>query len=680
MASSSSSSSSTQKKASSTVENQGKPSFKDALGNQSEASGIRAGEIPEGYKLTTEGTSGILTREGNQVFYNEVQEKNRDLSILVLNEFSKQLVVESAEKIARKEIGVPRKKQVPATRTTWGGDFARKLPPENLQEVDDGGNTTKDGAKDDSGKEAKDASNVSKLRKKFEASRKKRLEQGAEGLQKLRILEALAASGLRSIRYLKEITDGIGIDQVVINDIEPTAVETIKKNLEYNGLGGDERVRISCSDASTLMHQHREETGKDNTRMTKALKKAPKGDPDSSSFDVIDLDPYGSPSPFMDAAVQAVRDGGMLCVTATDLRTLLGKVPDNTYSSYRVMPLPGARFGHEFAIRELLAFMQTTAGLYGREIVPLLSVKMDFYVRVFVRVYDRKANMKEIPCKLGYILHSTQCDDFYVQPLGEHEGNKIKTARFVAPAQCSQTGTPMRIGGPIWTDPIHNFEFVESLLETFKSEPAKGSFDSSSLKQHEHVLSLLVAISEELPDAPLCMVLSNMCKTLHCSVPPNDIVMSAIMNAGFQVSRTHLNATELKTNAPCSFVWDILKEWVKKQPVSKKHLEDPESVTAKILATPMQHVIDFKMNPDVRRRQQDAKNAVSKWRRNPKPNWGPKPAANGRSRRQTHPRGKRSRNATSPGEKSTNKKSRKFNHQGGGDDDDFEEEKDWKSF
>ena len=27
-------------------------------------------------------------------------------------------------------------------------------------------------------------------------------------------------------------------------------------------------------------------------------------------FDVIDLDPYASPSPFLDAAVQSVADGG----------------------------------------------------------------------------------------------------------------------------------------------------------------------------------------------------------------------------------------------------------------------------------------------------------------------------------------------------------------------------------
>lgn len=32
----------------------------------------------------------------------------------------------------------------------------------------------------------------------------------------------------------------------------------------------------------------------------------------SKRFDVIDLDPYGSPVAFLDAAVQSVKDGGAL--------------------------------------------------------------------------------------------------------------------------------------------------------------------------------------------------------------------------------------------------------------------------------------------------------------------------------------------------------------------------------
>jgi tRNA (guanine26-N2/guanine27-N2)-dimethyltransferase len=34
-------------------------------------------------------------------------------------------------------------------------------------------------------------------------------------------------------------------------------------------------------------------------------------------FDVIDIDPFGSASEFLDSAVQAIADGGLLCVTCT---------------------------------------------------------------------------------------------------------------------------------------------------------------------------------------------------------------------------------------------------------------------------------------------------------------------------------------------------------------------------
>ena len=38
-----------------------------------------------------------------------------------------------------------------------------------------------------------------------------------------------------------------------------------------------------------------------------------------NKFHCVDIDPYGSPSPFIDAAVQSVSDGGLLMITATDM-------------------------------------------------------------------------------------------------------------------------------------------------------------------------------------------------------------------------------------------------------------------------------------------------------------------------------------------------------------------------
>jgi tRNA G26 N,N-dimethylase Trm1 len=46
----------------------------------------------------------------------------------------------------------------------------------------------------------------------------------------------------------------------------------------------------------------------------------------------VDLDPYGSPSVFLDSAVQSVVDGGMLMCTATDMAVLCGGNGEVCYS------------------------------------------------------------------------------------------------------------------------------------------------------------------------------------------------------------------------------------------------------------------------------------------------------------------------------------------------------------
>lgn len=46
----------------------------------------------------------------------------------------------------------------------------------------------------------------------------------------------------------------------------------------------------------------------------------------------VDLDPYGSPSVFLDSAVQSIADGGMLMCTATDMAVLCGGNGEVCYS------------------------------------------------------------------------------------------------------------------------------------------------------------------------------------------------------------------------------------------------------------------------------------------------------------------------------------------------------------
>ena len=133
-------------------------------------------------------------------------------------------------------------------------------------------------------------------------------------------------------------------------------------------------------------------------------------------FTSIDLDPYGSPSIFVDAAVQSIANGGLLAITCTDLSVLCGSHKDACYSKYGAVPLK-APYCHEMALRIVLADLNRQAARYKRYIVPLYCVRVDFYVRLFVRVYESARECRLSSCKLSNVYQCSQCDSFRLQPL-----------------------------------------------------------------------------------------------------------------------------------------------------------------------------------------------------------------------------------------------------------------------
>lgn len=125
----------------------------------------------------------------------------------------------------------------------------------------------------------------------------------------------MAATGLRTVRYLKEIDS---IETMVSNDWDPAAVELMKKNIVYNNLKEDKCETFSM-DAIDLMNKMRAE---------------------KRFFDVIDLDPYGSAIPFLESALSCLANGGLLCVTFTDMAVLCARRPHVCSYKYGSVPLP----------------------------------------------------------------------------------------------------------------------------------------------------------------------------------------------------------------------------------------------------------------------------------------------------------------------------------------------------
>ena len=75
----------------------------------------------------------------------------------------------------------------------------------------------------------------------------------------------------------------------------------------------------------------------------------------------------------------------------------------------------------------MLQCLEAHATRSGRYIVPLLSLSIDFYTRVFVRVYTGQAKTKESTSKLGHVYQCTGCEMLATQRLGKvapHENGK----------------------------------------------------------------------------------------------------------------------------------------------------------------------------------------------------------------------------------------------------------------
>ncbi|KNE58640.1 N2,N2-dimethylguanosine tRNA methyltransferase [Allomyces macrogynus ATCC 38327] len=465
----------------------------------------------EQFNTVSEGQATILFPKNNEVFYNPVQQFNRDMSIAAIRTWRDVVAEERWAKALKKE-----------GKTTDEAKAAGETVP----------------------------------------------------VFKPKILEALAASGLRSVRYAKEIPD---LDHILCNDLDPEAVESIKRNVAFNNLS-EELVRPNLGDAKIVMYQHL----------------MPK-----DHYHVVDLDPYGSASPFLDAAVQSVSDGGLMCITCTDMQVLAGaNFTETCFTKYGGMPLRG-EFTHEMALRLLLGATHTAAAKNKRYIEPLVSCSIDFYIRVFVRVH------------VSPIEDASRCAAAHGQG---HRNDQYGLATHHAGANCAECGSNFHIGGPAWNAPLHSKPFVQRMLAHARANAA----NYGTAKRME---GMLTVICEEV-DAPLYYTLRALTTAVHCNSISLIDMGSALANAGYQFSVSHANPIAVKTDAPQHVVWDVIRAHVKRGP-AKEPAEG--SIAAKILAKEITTTVDFKFhkasNPPSR------KIKLVRFQENPEKNWGPKARA-----------------------------------------------------
>ncbi|KAK8961891.1 putative tRNA (guanine(26)-N(2))-dimethyltransferase 2 [Platanthera guangdongensis] len=524
-----------------------------------------------GYTIIKEGETEILMHSNNTVFFNKAQVNNRDMSIALLRTYIQKRKEEYAS--------MSRGKVNTLTRIIAATPSSSSMDETNIVDSEE----RVDGLEVTSNK-----FDHVRMNESVDDS-KKILIKGRGEPKPPKVLEALAASGLRALRYALEV-DGLG--SVVALDSDEASIKACKRNIKFNGSAASSKIEVHHVDSRVYMLTNPKE------------------------FDVVDLDPYGSPSIFLDSAVQSVTDGGILMCTATDMAVLCGGNGEVCYSKYGSYPLKG-KYCHEMALRILLACIESHAIRYKRYIVPILSVHMDFYIRVFVRIFTSPGAVKNTPLKLSYVYQCVGCDSFHLQSVGRtvYKNKSVRHAPGfgpVVPQDCKDCGKKFNMGGPIWSAPMHDQEWVLSALENVKAMRER-------YPAYEKILAVLTTISEELHDVPLFLSLHNLSATLKCTSPSAVIFRSAVINAGYRISGTHVNPLGLKTDAPMEVIWDIMRCWVKIHPVKN---QPPDQSGSAILSK--EPILQANLSRAFSSLSKSQVKKIARFLPNPERHWGPK--------------------------------------------------------
>lgn len=288
-----------------------------------------------------------------------------------------------------------------------------------------------------------------------------------------RALDLLAGSGIRGFRIEKECNI-----EVTVNENNREALKYIEKNRELNF----SNAKITNCNARRCF---------------------PRG-----IYDYIDIDPYGTPAPFIDGAIRAVRNGGILGITATDTANLTGTNPEKTFYLYHSIPYR-SYIKHEVGIRILLSFIAIKAAENASGIEPLISYFGGYYYRVFVRI---KKNKKEAMRSLSYVQE--------IHSLGHFR--KI---------------------GPLWIGNLH--------------DARKDFIIPEHLETRERILEILNVARDE--NILFFYSTENIGKIMNGMIPRVEKVIELLRENGYRASRTQFSPVGFKTTCTLPRLMEILK-------------------------------------------------------------------------------------------------------------------------
>ncbi|MHC1567623.1 MAG: tRNA (guanine(10)-N(2))-dimethyltransferase [Candidatus Syntropharchaeia archaeon] len=312
-------------------------------------------------------------------------------------------------------------------------------------------------------------------------------------------LDALAATGIKGIRVGVEIGGFI-----TLCDWSLDAVELMRENIRLNDLSNCRPVH---ADSRVLM--------------------------DTENFDVVDLDPFGTPMPFLASAGNSVR--GMLSVTATDTAPLCGAHLNSAIRTYAAHPQKN-EYHRETGLRVLIGATVRSLAAIGKAAIPVLSYAHRHFARTHLVIERKVKSIDDVMKKIGYMAHCNHCNNHQPVP-------------GLAPTieGCERCGARVTLSGPLWLGPLHERRLAsEAAAEAEK----RGQNDARKL--------LEVCASEIT--TPMYHDYHKITHQLKISAPPITDVIEALRERGYAASRTHLTGTGIKTDADLSTIEETIRD------------------------------------------------------------------------------------------------------------------------
>jgi len=310
-------------------------------------------------------------------------------------------------------------------------------------------------------------------------------------------LDGLAATGARGIRVARESKRDI---ELHLNDRNPLAQSIIERKLRLNGAGD---ATLSQEDLRILLK--------------------------NEIYDCVDIDPFGTPAPFFPMALEAVRDGGILSVTATDTGTLSGIFPGAARRRYGVA-MRRTPFHHELGVRNLLGFMAREAATIDLGIQPIVAYYSDHYFRGYGRLRKGGKGVEESIANLGHcIFDEKSLEREYVSE--EREGSL----------------------GPIWIGAVSD----RSVLDEFRMPPHLGTA--------HRVAKLIELLREETNiDRPFFSI-DEFSRKFKIDPPRMNDFLDSLGDRFFAV-RTHFGPKSFTSDAPVDEIISAMRESTRAKP------------------------------------------------------------------------------------------------------------------